>query len=70
MSGENEHRGGTGYEVDSGICARVRYRSGLPFGQDSISGAKRASRLAAGVCNERGLHRDRARARATDSFFP
>ena len=33
--------GGNAYEVDSGICARLRYRSGLPLRQDSISGADR-----------------------------
>jgi hypothetical protein len=38
-------------------------------GQDSISGAERTSRLAAGGCDERGLHRGRASARATNSFF-
>lgn len=42
IAGENA------YEVDSGICARVRDLSGLLFGQNSISGAERASRLAAG----------------------
>jgi hypothetical protein len=66
---ETSIAGGNAYEIDPGICARVRDRGGLPFGQDSFSGAKRASRLAVGGCIERGLHRGGASARLANSFF-
>lgn len=52
-----------------GICAGVRYRGIMSFGQDSVSGTECASRIAAGGCDERRLHRGRASTGAAKSFF-
>jgi NADPH:quinone reductase len=41
----------------------------MSFGHDSISGTECASRVVAGGCDERGLHRGRASAGAAKSFF-